>query len=111
MSTKPITDVNLQTIRDISEHLQFSDWDKQPVQQTITHNDFNDLALNLGTILQAIEFIGFNGDSRDIGVCAGLAQIAQKILPVNELDFLDRLLLKKEDWKGKKSVFTPINEI
>ena len=111
MSTKQITDVNLQTIRDISEHLQFSDWNAQPVQQTITHKDFNDLALNLGTILQAIEFIGFTGGGRDIGVCAGLAQIAQKILPTNEMDFLDRLLIKREDWKGKKSVFTPINEI
>lgn len=111
MNKKPITDINLQTLRDISEHIQFSDWDKQPVQQTITHNDFNDIALNISTILQAIEFIGFQGNEKDIAICGGLAQIAQKMLPANELDFLDRLLIKKEDWKGKKQFFTPINEI
>lgn len=111
MKTKPITDVNLQTLRDISDHLQFSDYKQQPVQQTITHNDFNDLVLNLDTILQAIEFIGFNGNERDLSICGGLAQIAQKILPTNEMDFLDRLLLKTGDWKGKKSFFTPIDEI
>ena len=111
MNTKPITDINLQTLRDISEHLQFSNWENKPVQQTIMHVDFNDLALNIGIILQAIEFIGYNGNERDIGICAGLAQIAQKILPTKEMDFLDRLLLKKDDYKGKKQFFTPINEI
>jgi hypothetical protein len=111
MKTKTITDINLQTLRDISDHLQFSEFKQQPVQQTITHTDFNDLALNIGTILEAIEFIGFNGNENHLAICGGLAQIAQKILPINEMVFLDRLLLKTDDWKGKKSFFTPIDEI
>ncbi|TRX39069.1 hypothetical protein [Flavobacterium restrictum] len=106
--TTPIREYNKNALIDIAKHLEFSDWEKQPVIKIITHQDFNDLGLNLLTILTAIEFIGFNGQSQDLGTCAGLAQIAQKLLPMNELDFLDSLLIKKE---GNKEVFSKIENL
>jgi hypothetical protein len=56
----------------------------------------------------SIEFIGFNGQERDLATCSGLAQIGKKLLPTNELEFLASLLIKKEN---SKEVFSKIENL
>ncbi|QZL00106.1 hypothetical protein K5L04_10415 [Flavobacterium psychrophilum] len=108
MNTKPITEYNKNAIINIAEYLELSNTQTNTANQTIIHKDFNDIGLNLLTILEAIEIIGFSGNSQDIETCAGLAQIAKKLLPINELDFLDSLLIKNKD---KKQVFYKIDTL
>ena len=109
MKTKPITEYNPKALMDIQKHLNFSDIFKdEPVYKTITHTDFESIGVDLITILNAIETIGHNGNDTDLGTCAGLAQIAQKILPLKKLCFLDSLLIKKEN---SKEVFNKISEV
>jgi len=95
MKKTPIKLFNPKALIEIEKYLEFSNWDKEPVKQTITYQDFNDIGLDLSAILDAIITIGYNGNEKDISTCASLASIAKKILPINELDFLDSLLIRK----------------
>ncbi|MGR3790438.1 hypothetical protein ACUXZJ_05940 [Flavobacterium sp. TN-1] len=108
MNTKPIREYSTNALIDIAKHLEFSDWDKQPVAKIVTYESFDDIDTTLRIIFDAIEFIGFNGQERDLATCSGLAQIGKKLLPTNELGFLDSLLIKKE---GNKEVFTKIENL
>lgn len=108
MNTKPITEYNANAIIDIAKHLEFSnEYNGEPVIKQLAFTDFESIGIDLITILNAIEFIGYNGSEREAGTCAGLAQIAQKMLPMNELRFLDSLLIKSEN---NKEVFSEINK-
>jgi hypothetical protein len=91
-----ITEYNPTVLKEISEHLEFSNWDKEPVTKKITYQDYESINIDLRAILNAIECIGFNGSSHDLGTCASLAKIAVKLLPDNELNFLDELLIKTD---------------
>lgn len=109
MNTKPIREYSRKAIIDIAKHLEFSDeYTKEQVVQNIYHTDFESKGSDLITMLNAIEFIGFNGSDGDLQTCAGLAQIAVKMLPNNELRFLDSLLIKKEN---SKEVFDKIENL
>ena len=99
MSPTPIKEYSKNALINIAKHLEFSNYEREPVTKTITFQDYNDIFLHLNTILSSIETIGFFGQKEDMGLCGGLAQLAQKLLPLNELDFLDSLLIKKEDSK------------
>jgi hypothetical protein len=100
MNTKPITEYSTNALIDISKHLEFSnEYSNEPVIKQLNYTDFESIGVDLITILSAIEFIGYNGTQTEAGTCAGLAQIAQKILPMNELRFLDSLLIKNENNK------------
>lgn len=110
MNSKLITEYNKEALTQISKHLEFSTWDKEPVHQEITNPNFVSIAYNLKTLLSAIEFIGFNGDKDDLATCAGLAEIANKIVPISQMEFLDDLLINKERYNGEKIEFTPINQ-
>lgn len=108
MNTKPITEYNKNALVDIAKHLEFSnEYSGEPVIKHLAYEDFESLGIDLITILNAIEFIGYNGSNREAGTCAGLAKIAQKMLPMNELRFLDSLLIKSEN---SKELFSKINK-
>lgn len=109
MNSKPIREYSKKALINIANHLEFSDkYSKEPVTQNICYTDFESIGIDLITMLNAIEFIGFNGSDKDLGTCAGLAQIAQKMLPNNELKFLDSLLIKTEN---SKEVFEKIEKL
>lgn len=108
MNTKPITEFNPNALKNVE--LKFSDWEKEPVNMQIRFNNFYSISSDLLTLLDAIEIIGFDSDS-NAGTCAGLAQIAKKIIPFNEMSFLDDLFLKKVDFKDKTSEFINIDTI
>jgi hypothetical protein len=110
MKSTPITGYNKKALIDISKTIEFNDWEKQPVKQIITYGDFNDIGITIKILLDAIEMIGFNGNETDLATCAGLAQIANKIIPLNELNFLDDLLVKRQNYEGEKIEFTPLNK-
>ncbi|PDS23558.1 hypothetical protein [Flavobacterium branchiophilum] len=98
MNAKPITEYSKNALIDCEKHLKFSnEYVKEPVVQNIHYTNFESIGVDLITILNAIEFIGYNGNETDIGTCAGLANIAIKLLPNNELRFLDSLFIKKEN--------------
>lgn len=92
-----ITEYNKTALKEINTDLEFSKWDKEPVTKIITFSYFDELRNAVYTIFDAIEVIGFNGDKIDLGTCGALAQLGKKLLPTDELNFLDRLLIKKED--------------
>ncbi|TRX37874.1 hypothetical protein FNW52_02955 [Flavobacterium sp. ZT3R18] len=108
MNAKPIQEYNKQALIDIEKHLEFSEYSNSQVTKRITYVDFVDIVDDLTTILTAIEVIGFQGSNQDLGTCAGLSQIARKMLPRNEMDFLDSLLIKKE---GNKEIFSKIDTL
>lgn len=100
-----IKEYNPTALKEIGKHLEFSNWEAQRVIKTITFSDFESVGVDLRTILSAIETIGFNSQDSDSGLCAGLASIAQKLIPDNELRFLDHLLIKED---SNKNNFTKI---
>jgi hypothetical protein len=108
MNTTPIKEYNQKAIVNIGNHLEFNDWEKEPVIKKITFSDFDDLKNSIYTIFDAIETIGFSGNERDLGTCGALAQLGKKLLPTDEMDFLDSLLIKKED---NKEVFSKIKNL
>jgi hypothetical protein len=103
-----ITEYNPTALKEITNHLEFSDWEKEPVVKRITFSDFNDYKNAIYTIFDAIEVIGFNGDKIDLGTCGALAQLGKKLLPIEEMNFLDNLLIKNED---SKNVFSKIEKL
>lgn len=108
MKKTPIKQFNPKALIEIEKHLEFSNWETEPVQKTTTYEDFNDIGLDLSVLLDAIVCIGFNGDSKDLSTCASLARIAKKMIPINELDFLDSLLIRKKD---SENVFKEIETL
>lgn len=101
MKTQPITELNKEALKDIGSYIENSNWKEEPVIKKITFNNFSDLNCNISAILQAIEMIGFNGTEIDLSVCASLACIARKLLPNNEMEFLDNLLVKENHTADK----------
>jgi hypothetical protein len=104
MSTQkniPITEYNPKALKEISKNLEFGNWEKEPVTKQITYQDYESIGIDLRTILNAIEIIGFNGQVQDLAICASLAKIGEKLLPVNELEFLDSLLIKATENKNE----------
>lgn len=108
MKTKPIREYSTNAIIDIAKHLEFSDWEKEPVQKQITFLNFEDLKNGLFSILNAIEIIGYNGNAIDLGTCGALAELGKKLLPTEEMCFLDSLLIKKAD---SKEAFSKIENL
>lgn len=103
MKAQPITEYNPTALKEIGKHLEFGNWEKEPVKKEITFLDFDDLKNAIYTIFDAIEVIGFNGDKIDLGTCGALAQLGKKLLPIEEMKFLDNLLIKNEDSKNEFS--------
>jgi hypothetical protein len=97
----PITEFNPNALKQIGKYLEFYNWDKTPVRQEVTFHNFYDLSSNISALLQAIEFIGYNGKETDLATCATLASIAGKMLPNKEMEFLDELLIKESSTKDQ----------
>lgn len=108
MKTKQITEYNKEALREISEYLEFADYSNSQVIKKTTSANFVDIVDDLATILDAIEVIGYQGSNKDLRICGGLAGIAKKMIPRNERDFLDSLLIKKED---SKTIFSKIENL
>ncbi|PTD14373.1 hypothetical protein [Flavobacterium columnare] len=102
-----ITEYNPTALDEINEHLKFSDSENEPIKKEIKFECFSDVNYQLVTVLKAIEFIGNYGTETELSICSGLAGIAQNLLPVHELNFLDSLLIKK----GNNNPFVPIENI
>lgn len=100
--------VNLEALKKVSNHIDFSELNHEPVKQTIAFTDFEDIAVSVSNLLNAIQFIGFNGNENELGLCGTLAQLALKIMPVKELKLLDELVLKKSV-PEQKVKYTPKN--
>lgn len=98
-NTIPITEYNPNALKEIRDHLEFSNYSNNQVIQKITNVNYVDVVDNLETILNAIESIGYNGNNKDLGICAGLAGIAKQMIPRAEMEFLDSLLIKTDENK------------
>jgi hypothetical protein len=94
MNTKPITEFSPKALKNISDHLEFSNWETEQVLKEVTFSSYIELSHAISSIFSAIETIGFNGEKQDLGMVAGLAIIGRKLLPTSELEFLDSLLIK-----------------
>ncbi|MGE5944972.1 MAG: hypothetical protein ACM31G_11600, partial [Flavobacteriales bacterium] len=66
------------------------------VKQTITHGSYNELGSTIYFILEAIEIIAVEGNGNNQGVIAGLAELGKKLMPEDEFELLDSLLLEKK---------------
>jgi hypothetical protein len=103
MNTKPITEYSKEALKNISNNLEFSNWENEQVVKQVTFSSYMEINYALSSIFSAIELIGFNGVKQDLGTCAGLAIIGRKLLPDLELEFLDSLLIKETDSKSNFS--------
>ena len=109
MDSTKISEYNPKAITEIHNHLQFSGSGKEPVQKKINFYDYESIGHDLNTILEAIEFIGYqsNNSNNELAICAGLAGLAKKLVPIEELSFLNELLIK-DDCKIKE--FQPLKK-
>lgn len=98
MNTKPITQFNIDALKNIDKFIElFEDRHKKVEYKTdFIHNTFDDKINELSILLDAISVISLSGTNQDDGLCAGLANIAKKFLPYDEAYFLNSLLLKSE---------------
>lgn len=110
MKTNPITEFNKEPLINISNQINLSDYSNEPVFKNVLFQDFSCIGNAIHCILSAIETIGFSGNKEDLAVCGGLAEIAKKLVPLEELEFLDKLLIEKEKF-GEKIEFTPIENL
>ena len=110
MKTQPITEFNKDELMNVSKFIQFSQYSSAPVIKQTTFQDFACIGNTINCLLSAIEIIGFNGNKEDLAICGGLAEIAKKLLPSKELEFLDKLLVEKE-YLGEKRIFTPLQNL
>lgn len=85
MKTQPITDFNKDELMNVSSFIQFSQYSSEPVVKHVNFQDFACIGNTINCLLSAIEIIGFNGNKEDLEICGGLAQIAKKLLPCEEL--------------------------
>ncbi|REG93001.1 hypothetical protein [Flavobacterium aquicola] len=99
MKTKPITEYSKEALENIGTYIQLNDWEKEPIIKKITFYNFTDLMCSISAILEAIEIIGYDGQQDNRTTCANLASVARKMLPNEELAFMDRLLIKRESTK------------
>lgn len=97
MKTQPPIEFNQKALIDIAQYFEFNTDASEPVLKKIDYEDFESIGHDLTVLLDAIEFIGYNGNKSQSGLCSGLAIIARKILPLDELRFLDSLLIKKDN--------------
>lgn len=97
MHTKPITEYSPEALKNISTYLEFSQFNHEPVLKEITFSNYMEISSAISAIFSAIETIGFYGDKQDLATCLGLAAIGKKLVPIVELEFLDRLLIEKEE--------------
>lgn len=110
MKTQPITEFNKDELMNVSRLIQFSQYSSTPVVKHTTFQDFACIGHTINCLLSAIEIIGFTGNKEDLAICGGLAEIAKKLLPSDELEFLDKLLVEKE-YLGEKRIFTPLQNL
>lgn len=108
MKTQPITEYSKKALENISNYIELNDWEKEPVIKKATFYNFTDVMCSVSAILEAIEFIGYSGQQQDITTCANLASVARKLLPNEEMEFLDRLLIKEDRTKDD---FYPIEKL
>lgn len=104
MKNTKIKQYNPEAFKIIDKFLDFSEYRFSPVKGTFNNANFEEIGIDLITILSAIETIGYTGVERDIGLCAGLAGIAKKMIPTNELEFLDSLLIPKKNQADFKTI-------
>lgn len=110
MKTNPITEFNKDELINVSKFIQFSQYSKEPVVKHVTFQDFSCIGHTINSLLSAIEIIGFSGNKEDLAICGGLAEIAKKLLPSDELEFLDKLFVEKE-FLGEQRIFTPLQNL
>ncbi|OAE93998.1 hypothetical protein [Flavobacterium psychrophilum] len=98
MNTKPITEFNIDALKNINNFIKlFEDRHKKVEYKTdFTHDNFDDKINVLSILLDAISVVSYNGSNENDGLCGGLADIAKKFLPYNEAYFLNSLLIKKD---------------
>ncbi|WP_395078121.1 hypothetical protein [Flavobacterium sp.] len=101
MNTKPITEYNIDALKNVNDFIElFEDRQKKVELKTnFVHKNFDDKTNVLSILLDAISVISYQCDEQDKGLCGGLADIAKQFLPYNEAYFLNDLLLKKADKK------------
>lgn len=99
MKTKQITEYNKKALENIGTYIELNDWEKEPVIKKTTFYNFTDLICSVSAILEAIEVIGYNDQQGNMTTCANLASVARKLLPNDEIEFLDRLLIKEDRTK------------
>jgi len=99
MTTKKITEYNPQAFKE--NYIEFSDWDAEPVKVTLTFINYTELGCKINALLYAIESIGNNTDTDNIFTCSSLAEICRKLIPTNEFELLDSLLIKRENNKNQ----------
>lgn len=95
MKTKPITDYNQKALIEVNEKLQFTKNDsKTEINVLLSYDSFDEKMNDLSILLDAISVISYQGDSQDSGICGGLSNMAKRLLPYEEMYFLNDLLLK-----------------
>lgn len=108
MKTIPITEYSKKALENVGAYIELNDWEKEPIIKKITFYNFTDLICSVSAILEAIEVIGYNDQQENMTTCANLASVARKMLPNEEMAFIDRLLIKQDMTKND---FQPIKKL
>lgn len=108
MKTIPITEYSKKALENVGTYIGLNDWEKEPIIKKTTFYNFTDLICSVSAILEAIEVIGYAEQLGSMTTCANLASVARKLLPNEEMEFLDRLLIKEDRTKDD---FYPIKKL
>jgi len=92
MKKKPITEINVNALK--KNHLAFGTTKDNPIEVNVTFYNHTDVINSINSILEAIAIIGRTENGNDLYICGSLAELGQKILPYDEAQFLDELLIK-----------------
>jgi hypothetical protein len=107
-----IKEINASTIADINELLEnvyperFDD-NKEVIEKTIGFFSHEDIICNLGLMVKGIEILSLNSgapDKNTLEVIYGLSTMIKKLLPYDEMSFIDDLILKKTQESKQKFI-------
>jgi hypothetical protein len=98
---------NAQALKDLNKVLNSTQ--KGAINIKINIDEYWELMEMIETILETIEFIGFNGSENELTKVGILAKTARKLLPINECNFLDNLLIKESANSSINTNFVNIN--
>ncbi len=99
MQTKPITEVNINALK--KNPLTHRDSEVEPVKIELDFYNYSHVINTIANIFEAIEIIGTDSsEANNLFICSTLASVGKKLLPQQEAEFLDDLLLKSPHvWK------------
>lgn len=109
--TPQIKEININAIGNISDYFNSISQD-EGLEVKVGFTDYSDLMSNISTIIKGIELLAIDSNApaeENLEIIQILSKLVRNILPLYEMEFLDKLIFKND--YGDKSKFINIGEI